>query len=105
MAESSTTWKPGKSANPGGRSKLEKDVRDLAREHSTAAIERLAWLMENAQSERTQAAACEAILDRAWGRPAQAIIGGGEDDPPIALKEILIRAIDAAGDRPPAQSG
>lgn len=104
MATNDTTWKPGKSANPGGRSKLEKDVRDLAREHSLAAIQRLAWLMENADSQRTQAAAAEALLDRAWGRPAQAIIGGSEDDPPIALKEIVIRAIDAAGDRSTAQS-
>lgn len=85
MAESSTTWKPGQSANPGGRSKLEKDVRDLAREHSIAAINRLVYLMDNAQSERTQAAAAEALLDRAWGRPPQAIIGGGEGDSPIRL--------------------
>ncbi len=105
MAKSSTTWGAGKSANPGGRSKMEKDVRDLAREHSVAAITRLAWLMENAQSERTQAAAAEALLDRAWGRPAQAIIGGSEDDPPIQLSEIIIRAIDAAASGSTAESG
>ena len=88
MAESSTTWKPGQSANPGGRSKLEKDVRDLAREHSKDAILRLAWLMNNAQSERTQAAAAEALLDRAWGRPPQAIVGS--DDPDAAPLRLLI---------------
>lgn len=38
--------------------------------------------------------------DRMDGKPAQAIIGGDEDDPPIALKEIVIRAIDATRDRP-----
>jgi hypothetical protein len=39
--------------------------------------------------------------DRLDGKPAQAIIGGGEDDPAIkTVSEILIRAVDAASDRP-----
>jgi hypothetical protein len=30
-------------------------------------------------------AAATAILDRGWGKPAQAIIGGDEDSPPLKI--------------------
>jgi hypothetical protein len=36
-------------------------------------ILRLAWLMENGEPHATQVRAAEALLDRAWGRPPQAI--------------------------------
>jgi len=38
------------------------------------------------------------INDRLEGKPAQAIIGGDEDDNPIQIAEIVIRAVDAAKD-------
>lgn len=41
-------------------------------------------------------AAREEIGNRLDGKVPQGIIGGGEDDPPITLKEILVRGIDAA---------
>lgn len=47
-----------------------------------------------------------AILElgnRLDGKPAQAIIGGDENDPPLSLRVIEIRAVDA--NRSPAQSG
>jgi hypothetical protein len=41
------------------------------------------------------------IYDRVDGKVPQALIGGDEDDPAISVvQEILIRAIDATGDRP-----
>lgn len=43
--------------------------------------------------------AIEEIGDRIDGKPAQAIVGGGEDDPPISIKELVIRAIDATHSR------
>lgn len=42
--------------------------------------------------------ALEEIGNRLDGKPAQAIIGGDEDDPALkVLTEITIRAVDAAG--------
>lgn len=38
-------------------------------------------------------AALKEFGDRLDGKPAQAIIGGDEDDPPIAVKEIVIRGV------------
>ena len=42
--------------------------------------------------------------DRMEGKPAKAIIGGNEDDPPIAIKELVIRAIDATSNRSTEES-
>ncbi len=38
-------------------------------------------------------AAANSILDRGWGKPAQAIIGGNGDDPAIALIHRIERLI------------
>lgn len=49
-------------------------------------------------------AALKEFGDRLDGKPAQAIIGGDEDDPAVkVLSEIVIRAVDA--DRSTAQGG
>jgi hypothetical protein len=48
-------------------------VAELARTHSLPAIRKLAYLMEHAKQETLQFAAAVALLDRAWGRPPQAV--------------------------------
>lgn len=75
-------FKPGQSGNPSGRPKENAEVKRLAQSHGIAAINKLVALMSS-DDEKTQLAACQAILDRGFGKPAQAIIGGSEDDPPI----------------------
>jgi hypothetical protein len=62
----------GCSGNPGGRPKVERDIRELAREHGPDAIKRLVQLMHS-RNERIAVAACGAILDRAYGRAPQAV--------------------------------
>ena len=64
----------GISGNPGGRPAAEREVRELARKYTTRAIRRLAALMKSS-NERVAVAATIALLDRAWGRPAQALTG------------------------------
>lgn len=99
-------WVKGQSGNPGGRPKQDGRVRELAQQQTELAINTLVEICENKKNGASaRCAAAQALLDRGWGRPAQAIIGGGEDDPPIALAEIVIRSIDAAHDRSAAQSG
>src|SRR5215469_2369212 len=62
----------GYSGNPGGRPKVEGDIRELAREHAPDAIRRLVQLM-NSRNDRVAVAACGAILDRAYGRAPLAV--------------------------------
>ena len=77
-----TAWKKGQSGNPGGRPKELGQVKALARQHTQEALETLAQLMKSGTPDRTRVAAAEALLDRAWGRPMQAIDHGfvGDQD-------------------------
>jgi len=61
-------WKPGQSGNPSGQTAEYGDVLRLAQSLSVRAIERLGELMES-EDERVAAVACNAILDRALGKP------------------------------------
>lgn len=63
------------------------EIRSLARAHTEKAIKVLVGIMNQPNApEAARIAAATAILDRGWGKPKQAIIGGDEDDP--ALKVI-----------------
>lgn len=65
----------GKSGNPGGRIKKApelREVEELAREHSPSAIKRLVDWMKS-DNAKASVSACQAILDRAFGKPAQAV--------------------------------
>jgi hypothetical protein len=63
---------PGVSGNPGGRSRVEVEVRDLAQSHGASAIKRLHELMKS-KNERVAVAACEALLNRGFGTPRQSV--------------------------------
>jgi len=65
---------PGMSGNPSGRPRVAAEVVELAREKAPAAIERLEWLMFNAESEQTQAFCACALLDRGYGKPVQGVV-------------------------------
>lgn len=72
------SWKPGQSGNPGGRPKEVAHVKELARQHTELAIRTLVEIAARGQPDRARVAAAEALLDRAWGRPEQAVTVQGE---------------------------
>lgn len=73
-------FKKGQSGNPGGRPKEEREVIALAREHSVAAIKRLAeWMATD--NPKASISACNSLLDRAFGKPTQPISGDDERAP------------------------
>src|SRR3954465_10012993 len=72
MPSSDTRFRPGQSGNPGGRPKAERNVRELAQQHTSEAGEALVDVGRTGKpAERVQAAT--ALLDRGWGRPSTAI--------------------------------
>lgn len=80
-------FKKGKSGNPGGRPKGEGEVRDLARQHTGRAIAKLAEWMDS-KNPKASVAACVALLDRGWGRPAQSVELAGKDGGPLQVEIV-----------------
>lgn len=84
-------FQPGVSGNPGGRPAGIEGMRDLCKAKTAEAIATLAAIMADGAAPpaaRTQAAM--ALLDRAWGRPAQPVsdADGGKLAP--ALYTVII---------------
>lgn len=74
MAKSRTSFKPGKSGNPGGRPAILKDVREAAQAHGEAAIAKLAKIaFDDAAPHAAQVSALNALLDRGYGKPEQMV--------------------------------
>jgi hypothetical protein len=63
-------WKPGQSGNPSGNSGEYGDAMRLARQAAPSAVLRLVELIHS-DDERVAAVACNAILDRAFGKPRE----------------------------------
>ena len=70
-------WVKGVSGNPGGRPKLELSIRELAQQHSVAALETLVHVMRTGRRGE-QVVAANAILDRAYGKPTQSVEMSGD---------------------------
>lgn len=70
------------------------EIKSLARSHTESALTVLAGIMN--QSEAPAAArvsAAQALLDRGWGKPAQAIIGGDDTENPVSVVHEIRRTI------------
>jgi hypothetical protein len=61
-------WQPGQSGNPSGHNGEYGQAMKLARQAAPRAVHRLIELMDS-RDERVAAVACNAILDRAYGKP------------------------------------
>jgi hypothetical protein len=92
-------FQPGQSGNPGGRPKENAEIKALARAHGKKAIEKLAAMLDS-DDERIVTGAAQALLDRGFGKPSQAIVGGDEDDNPVALVHKVVREIVRADSQP-----
>lgn len=63
-------FKKGQSGNPGGRIAVVKEVRELARNYTSEAIETWRQIMQNKKAPaQARVAAAAAIMDRGWGKP------------------------------------
>jgi hypothetical protein len=82
MPGSGRPFKKGISGNPGGRPKEVAEVQKLARTHTKQAINRLVYWMKS-DDPRASVAACQALLDRGWGKPTQPTEVGGPDGAPV----------------------
>lgn len=79
--------KGGPSPNPGGRPREVREVAELARQCTTAAIVTLMEIMRKGVNEGARIRAAEVLLDRAWGKPAQSVEVTGKEGGPIEYQQ------------------
>jgi hypothetical protein len=93
-------WLPGASANPGGRPAVIREVQDLARQHTPAAINTLVEICGNKKAHPSaRVAAATAILDRGWGRPMQQVhVEASQSALPAELAALSPEQKRAAGE-------
>lgn len=96
------TFVKGKTGNPGGRPKKTPElaeVESLAKDASPAAIKRLIQWIKSDEA-RPSITACIAVLDRAFGKPAQALEHKGTVTHDISsFSDAELAAIIASEDR------
>jgi hypothetical protein len=72
----------GESGNPGGRPRVEGEIRELARQHTGTALRTLIEIAERGENESARVAAANSVLDRGWGKPAVPVV-------PADLPEVI----------------
>jgi Family of unknown function (DUF5681) len=82
-------FQKGRSGNPGGRPKVVAEVKELAREHTTEAIQTLVSIMANPKSPpAARVSAANALLDRGYGKPPQHLTGEGGTSYVVRVPEV-----------------
>lgn len=71
----------------GSLNKSTKEVKEIAQKYTDKAIKELARLATKAESEQARVSACRELLDRAYGKPAQAVDLSGSVD--LGLANLL----------------
>ena len=75
--------RPGSGRKPGTPNKATATLREAARAFTPMALETLAHVARNGESETARVMAADKLLDRAYGKPAQINEHGGIDGAPI----------------------
>lgn len=79
-------FQKGQSGNPGGRKPIPPELKAMARAASPAALQRAIDLIAS-NDENVALKAINTVLDRAYGKPAQAMTGENGEGP----AEMVIR--------------
>ena len=80
--------RPGAGRKKGKVSAAKRELSDMAKGYADQALETLRQIATTGESESARVSAAVAILDRAYGKPPQAIQHSGEDGGPLVVEVI-----------------
>lgn len=69
--------RPGAGRKRGEPNKVNRDLRELAQHYTPEALDTLASIMRDGESEAARVSAANSILDRGYGKPAQHVTSEG----------------------------
>lgn len=85
--------RPGAGRKPGAVSKAKRELAAMAKEHAEEALSVLVHIMRCDESGAVRVSAANAILDRGYGKPMQAMQHGTDPENPLPAF-IPVRIID-----------
>ena len=88
-----------KGVKQGGRkkgtpNKSTAEIKALAQEYSTDALKTLSTIMLTSDSDTAKIAAAKELLDRGYGKPAQAMEHSGPDGGPVVVQRIELVGLE-----------
>ncbi len=90
--------RPGSGRPKGAKDKATREagatIGELARKHGVTAIETLAQIALTGESESARIAASNALLDRGYGKPPQAVDHTSSDGTMSPPSRIVVQGID-----------
>lgn len=92
--DSNGRFRKGQSGNPGGRKRGDAAVTELARKHAPEMLKVLVSIaVDESAAVNSRVAAASQVLDRAYGRPRQALEHSGPEgaDLPSAIMVTLVK--------------
>ena len=91
--------RPGSGRKRGVPNRVGKDLRALAQAYTKEALATLVSIMNDTSAPpAARAMAADRILDRAWGKPSQTIVGDPENPLQVATKIELV-VVDPRSDQ------
>lgn len=101
--------RPGAGRKAGGRNAAtiaqKKTFAEIAKEHAPAALDMLAKIAASSESDSARVAACNSILDRAYGKPPQFSTANHADfRRATEMTDDELASIAAGGSRDPASA-
>ena len=91
-------FQKGQSGNPGGRPKGYAEFTAAAREEGPASLAALVQLRDTSSVDAVRVSACREILDRGYGKPAQAVQLTGADGGPVQTEVVIKKLFVPVGD-------
>lgn len=75
----------GAGRKPGAVSAAKRQLAEMAKDHAEMALKVLADIASSGEGESARVSAATAILDRAYGKPSQPMLHGGDPENPLPV--------------------